>query len=857
MAGAVNAVRERVRRHPRRAWFAAAVVLVLVATGLVVVVRSWAGAGSEFTVVENAHLNASRDLGMEEVVTAGFHEDALVILGKTTGTGLRVAVVEADTAEIRWVRDSGMRIGDDAVLDGNEQSVPTNPTKTLERPVITGSGDDWSVVVGYAVTEDGVPDDQLHLDTADVQERGVAALSGADGSVNFKQETPGFPRPLDADEDTVLVGAKHSEDAANAGDVTSVALDSSDDGAVRWEHEGDWVHTLAGDTALGESAPADWEPGADATNEEHQVFALETKTGQPAWDTSDDFAGSSVRAATDGRAVLDVDDGSATPNRNPIIDTATGAELSAPDDGLSGYAECATGTGGMLACVGLDETVEVMTVAPGEDEARVSTADMEFDSAASASAHMNSVAEGRVHFTLSSNEDDSGSERNSVAVDREGALLADDLPAAVGDTAGNNAVLDRGQPGDPWELTAHRSADDGAEPPAGPSSAPEVEPLAVSEEPLWGISVGEVGTAPPPPSTNALDLEGLSAVHLAGDTLVYAGETDDGYRVVAVDPATGEERWSEDRESPDGYRYTETGVPPISTGEDDDVLLIPDGPETDHDSVTAFSVSDGSVLWEEEVGSGDGSTRLAGGDDAVAAVSDHDREDGTTVAVRTELRDVADGSILHTKENVEPAGLGGGVVVGREHDVPFEPSDPADDVLGFDPDSGEEQWRLGDRYEQPKVLSVDDASVVLAHARGTAVLDPATGEEIGAAATRVTECFGTAEPLLACHVGDRMSGEVFPATVEVADGDAHVRMLPGLTGHTAHPGLGQWMPVTSEVAEADSQDRYQLRDAQGRQVTDGLAGWVAEVDDDHAVLVDGALGERSIEGVTVTVHERQ
>src|SRR5690606_32560919 len=131
--------------------------------------------------------------------------------------------------------------------------------------------------------------------------------------------------------------------------------------------------------------------------------------------------------------------------------------------------------------------------------------------------------------------------------------------------------------------------------------------------------------------------------------------------------------------------------------------------------------------------------------------------DSSVTAARTEVREADSGRLVHTEEDAEAAGIGGGVLVVERRTPPYDPAPagpPADDVAGVDPRTVEERWSLDGRYERPRVAAVaGDRAVLVEHGGGTAVLDPATGEEIAATATRADRCSGTAEPLLVCRAG--------------------------------------------------------------------------------------------------------
>ncbi|WP_026120469.1 outer membrane protein assembly factor BamB family protein [Nocardiopsis potens] len=868
MAGSAKRAGEVLRRHPRRSAAAAAVVALALAAGLgAVLLRPGGAGGPALSVSPQAYLDTAGDLGMDEVLAVGFRGDSAVVMGTFLHGRLRLAVVDAESGEPRWVRDTGTLIDAGAVLGGAE-SVEPLAFGEVSAPVLTGEGDDWSVVVPYAVTgRKGDVDDTALLDA---EERGVAALSGSDGAVRWKRETPGVPRVLDGAGGTVLVGAKASADPAEAGEVTSMALDAEDGGAVLWEHEGDWVHRLAGDTALGESAPGDWEPGADATTEGHRVFALDARTGRAKWDLDGVFSESGVEDATEGWAVLyGVPREDGAPARTAVVRTGSGEEARSPRGHLgTGLPTCAAGEDARLVCVqDAYGSFELIALAPGGSGAERSTEAAGLEPGDADGLRVHAVSGGRIHLTAP--PPDGEEERRSFVIDRSGAVLAEDLPGEVVAAAPDRIAVAPDPSDGTGRIAFHRTAEGDAPPPPGPSPAPAAEPMPFEPAPRLGLST--FGAAAPDGTDVDAGLHRIHGAVLAGGSLVYAGEDDDGILVSALDPDTGEERWTlggGDGPGAIGALGADSRRLAVAGG-DGGVLLVPHGLDGGRSGVSAVSAGDGEVLWTEPLGGGaDFLDRLFGSEEDLFAVGRTDYGDSSVTAARTEVREVGSGRLVHTEEDAEAAGIGGGALVVERRTPPYGSGPdrgPAEEVAGVDPRTGEERWSLDGRYERPRVVEVaGDRAVVVEHGGGTAVLDPATGEEIASSATRADRCSGTAEPLLVCRAGAAGSGGdgTLPVVVEAGGAEASIRPLPGLPGPKDLAGAERWMfarDADAPLGEAPGmpgEGPYRMFDAHGRPLLDGLPGRAISADDEHVVLLDGELGELSTAGARITVHRR-
>lgn len=862
-------------------WVGVVLAVVVAVAASIVALKVFEDApANSVAVSDTAQWNSKRQLGMEEAVGTELRGDSAVVLGSgIDGLGTRLAVTDADNGTPRWVLDEGMRIDATAYMD--EVGFPArNDTGSTAPPVVTGSGDDWSVIVGYSVPKH---DDARGFDPSidDVKERGVAALSGSDGHVQWKKEIPGIPRPLAADGGTVLVGATESKDGPDHGQVTSYALDTNDKGRELWKHKGDWVYALAGGTALGaKGTPDDWAPGDDSTEEGHSLFALNAETGSRKWDLTGRYEESALQGAVDGRAVVRVgeqEEGSSyTDTRGIVIDTETGRKAEEFDDleGNYGYFDCETDGRGLLACLDLGDPF-LVTIRAGKRDKSV-RAEVEGFGEDPESLELDAVDHGRIYLSgteESEDEESDGSEEGTkrfAAVDRTGATLTDALPGPVAAASARHVAVRTGQQGDQSTVYVHRGAE-GAEPPAAePPAKPTLDPMPIGDKPLWGLAAGD--ERPPGEEFKDVGLNSLSNVELAADTLLYSGETDDATRFAALDPETGKQRWKieGDRGLGGGAEISEYSTSEIG-GEDDELLLL-EYAEEGGGGVAAVAMKDGEVRWKQPDTPGDQTfSHLRSADEKTFTLDVSTDEGDRTVEQQTEVYDLKSRRKLQTKKGTDPLALVDGTVIAERYELPVKDiyeADPAD-VVAFDARSGKEKWTLGDRYTDPRMSRLPgEAVLLLAHAHGTAVLDPSTGEELGSTPVQLQHCSGSAEPLLVCTVGetDYPSEAPFPATVEVDGERATIRMLPGLSGHTRYQGLQKWLFATypSTDTEPGQQQSWgghpgpnQMLDAQGRPVAGGLPGEAIAADDRHVVLSDEGLGDESRQGITLTVHRRE
>ncbi|PSK88936.1 putative pyrroloquinoline-quinone binding quinoprotein [Murinocardiopsis flavida] len=855
-------------------WVGAVLAVAVVVAASIVALKVFAPAPEGAVAVgDTAQWSAKRQLGMAEVVGTELRGDSAVLVGSgADDLGTRLAVTDADSGALRWVFDSGMRIDSTAYLD--EVGFPArHDTGGTAPPIIAESGGDWSVIVGYSVP---AKDDQGDFDPTldDVRERGIAALSVSDGTVQWKKKLPGHPRPLAADGGKVLVGATKSKDGTDKGPVTSYALDARREGRELWKHEGDWVYALAGDTALGEkSGPEYWEPGVDSVREGHALFALNAATGKRKWDLDGRYDGSALQGAVDGKAVVQVgskEEGrSYTDTRGIVIDTETGRKAEGFGDleTDAGFFDCATDGRGLLACLDLGEPFLVTIRAGKRDKSmRAEVAGFGDDPE---EVDLEAVGQGRIYLSGAEEGDGEEPKTRYTAVDRSGAELGDGFSGPVVAASKRHVAVRTGPEGGGGTVRVHRVAEGTEPPPAERPGRPEQPPLPVAKRPLWGLATGD--EQPPAGKLKDVDLDRLYSVEMAAGQLLYSGETDNGTRFAALDPATGKQHWKieGDRGLGGGAEISEFSGRELA-GKDDELLLV-EYSDGDSGGIAAVSVKDGDVRWKRPDAPGQRTfSHLATADETTFTVEVSTNEGDRTVEQRTEVYDLKTRRKLRTVAGTDPATQFDGTVVAERYDLPAKDlyrADPAD-IVAFDARSGKEKWALGDRYTDPRISrTAGGSALVLAHADGTAVLDPATGKELDGTPARLHNCSGSADPLLVCGVGeDESPNEApFPATVEVADGRATIRLLPALSGHSQYRGFQEWAFAQYPRYEPEPGGAktwgghpgpFQMLDARGRPVGGGLPGAAIAADDDHVVLLAGRLGDWAGQDATLTVHRR-
>ncbi|ADD41328.1 PQQ-binding-like beta-propeller repeat protein [Stackebrandtia nassauensis] len=302
---------------------------VLVAAG--VVVAGCSGGPEESPIrFENPPLWTHKDVNLDSVEGAALRGDAAILIGEW-GNDARLVVADVATGDTRWSIAGEQELpGGDGLLITD--AVPSPFGGVDKAPVIIDDGGDWAVVVAYNKfdedNEDHRPDEQ-----------GVAALSGADGSMLWsapllkrgdtdEAETPRV-YPITADGDTVL--------AATSGGAQAFALDAAT-GDKRWQQDKVWPHAVTDGVVVGqESLDREYPPWHGDSPRGGDVRAWDIESGEQKWKVKDKDKGDGLGHAMVANASMtlvsmtdsDVD----TDDHVEVRDTRTGKKLATLDDG--------------------------------------------------------------------------------------------------------------------------------------------------------------------------------------------------------------------------------------------------------------------------------------------------------------------------------------------------------------------------------------------------------------------------------------------------------------------------------------------------------------------------------------------
>lgn len=730
----------------------------------------------------------SADLGLKEVIGADLRGDKAIVVGTLARSfEKRLVVVDADTGKPYWFEDLG-----DGTNVGYHGSVGVSG-----RPLVVGSGDDWSVLVPQGDGE-------------------IVALSGKDGSRQWKAKLPtedGRLSMLSTDGRRALVGVKSND----SHQVTTYALDA-DDGRELWRHAGDWVYAFAGGTVLGQrTRDASWTDGDLDVEDSGSVFALDADTGKEQWDLNDRYHRSVLERAVDGSAVIRVQRTSGATDRGIVVGTGTGRKKHVLK---KGFQDCASDGRELLACVPLDSH-RLLTIRAGHRDQPVRS------ERTVPCGQVDAVVADRVYVSTSGTK--------SRAVDRAGNTLEKGFPGkAVAVAGGHAAFLISGEGVGNDRLVVHRVAS-GDERPTAPETSPgkpRVKPLSYHENPLWATVMAEEGDRTADPARNIEDsgLETLDSIELVGDTVLYSGATDDAedFRFVAADAATGKRRWWVGSTKGLGGGDVPSRFASYQlAGKNNRLLLVPYGTkDSDDGGVAAISMRDGKVLWKVPV-AGDEEPFVAGADEKhfVLGIAD-----GAKTPEKTVVYGVESHREVITRRGMYPAVLVDDTVLaeGRQG------------AVAFDPASGEQKWRMRG-YQDTDVPYAADGVAVVSHRHGSIVVDPATGQRFGRSHLPVDRCDGSGS-LVACDGGG------FPVTFALRDHT--VRELMSLQGLRDFRVSGKRFFATSDGWNGTKE--YRAIDALGRRVGATVPGIPAAIDDRYVVLVDGAF----VSAARVTVHRR-
>lgn len=783
-----------------------------------------------------------RKLGMERVAGVELLGDVALVAGDVPSAGARLAAVDLRTGEPRWTVDTGypLRGGEGAVAHEGPGYKAELLRGVTGKPVVYGPGNDWTAVVQYTKGVQGRE-----------TEMGVAALSGKDGSVRWKHalvrprsgeegddDREKKMRLLAADTRVVLT----SVESRDGGDPKTIALDPAT-GRELWENADGWGFRIAGTVVLGETlgsrAPSDF----DERRKNAGVFALDLRSGRKLWDLGGRFEGSHLEAAAGGTAAVQVSE--RVPGRTysddhaVLVDTATGraTKVSAKtDDGDTDddlYA-CADDGATLIACSGLYG--RLVTIRTGGDGKPVATGKQPFGE--KTMAHVVTVWKDRIFVRGSGGE---GRPGRYAVVDRAANRLGAGPPgeaAAVSERAAAFRVERAGSSSSTPDGIVMRTAAVGAEPSEPTASAgPTVRPPRIDAAPLWTAGAGRTPARQPLKDTG---LSALIGTELAGDVLVYTGrerEEDHLTRQVVADARTGKVRWSvrEGASLGGGIKADFVGVPHIVGKGGDRLSLVGyEAPGNEH-GIAALSLTDGRVRWRKQVLTGDGYVLLDTADDETFAVhvSSGEQDEMAVYATGSQRE-------LWRERDVEAESAGGGLVLAAKTAQGENWSVKHLDVIAYGAADGKRRWNLAGRYADPELLyDGGGKTVVVGTAEGGAVLDRATGRELGRTGAPLVRCDGGTDELIVCQAGDGAGldpGER-AVTIRTSGGMTTIHDLLETGTLTRYGASGSWFFAVRPPAGQGGRAQYLVLDGDGRRIAADLPGRPADIGGGYAVLM--------------------
>ena len=818
---------------------------------------------------EGARLGLQGEKGVEV-------RGAFVTVGDAKG---RLAVVDAETGLPHWTLRPGAALpgGGGAVYGVDRSDVKEGGALGFAgRPVLAGTGDDWSVLVPYRV---GEPRD-------DRWEQGVAALSGKDGRVRWKRplvrptEPAAGPgrrgvelRVMAADERAVLAVAQ----PGLGDDVVTFALDAAD-GRERWRVPGLYGVRFAGGVVLAEryGSRGDEPPGFTGVYRygkrrssltEASLLGLDAASGRTRWELRSPSR-SWLVTSTPTHAIVQTGSSSFA-----LVDTATGRVRHRLSRWLEG---CADDGAGLIACATSEDKLVTIRVAGGSGVPRI-TEDPVLDGEILGDVSVDAVHGDRI-FVSGENENDAVI---AAMVDRAGNRLGATVPYAVAAVTDRYAAIrvpmqtgtTRASSDDRLGLAFHRVAPGSVPPPGpGPSGAPRQRPLALEARPLWAGRAGSASAAGTGPD---LRVGGLERMSVLDGTIVYSGRDvgdSSGWRLGAVDAENGRERWSvsEGTPLPQGLRpaadFAVTGRPDRGA-----LVVVPyrnePGPVASpkgRTGVMALAPDSGKVRWRTGFSVTDGDPSAVVASDAVVAVgtgyrTESFRPDSSILTVL----DARTGRKRWSKPFHDPVGVAGTTVVARRK---------GGSVVGLDAATGRQRWS---RAGVEPLHVAGRTAVIVRSAAGAAVLDPSTGRELARTGAPLERCQG-GERLVACRalagskVG-RMEGDPtyrpgaegervpYAVAVRLAPGSATVTALPWTapTGFTAHEErLFVTWKETAYGSRSMARGEFLTADGEGRVVSDDLPGLPYAVGSRYVVVLDGGGFDTPVTKGSFAVYRR-
>ncbi|WP_433473787.1 PQQ-binding-like beta-propeller repeat protein [Spirillospora sp. CA-142024] len=841
--------------RPRLLWGGALLAILLV---VVVAVKACGGTGEEAlpdgekqpapVAFGEKPLWDERKPGMERVAGVELLGDVAVVAGDVRLGGARLAVVDSRTGAPRWVVDAGypLKGGKGATAHPGPGYKAEQLRGVTGKPVVYGQGSDWTVLVQYTKGGQGRK-----------TETGVAALSGKDGSVRWKQALIRPRSGDDGDEDRdkkvrllaadgrVLLTSVESKDGL---DPKTIALDPAT-GRKLWENADGWAYRVSGDVVLGETrggeAPSTWGEQRRDTD----VFALDVRTGQRRWTLDGRFDASHLQAVAGRTAAVTVRETAPgrtyADERTVLADVATGKVVKGPrESGTSDLYGCADDGATLIACSGLSG--RLVTIRTGGRGRLVAAKKQPFGDTM---ASVVMVWKDRIFIEGSSS--DGKPERHAV-VDRAANRLGSGPPGeivAMSEGAAAFRVRRAGSTSSTPDGIVMRAAAAGAEPSEPtPPARPTLRPPRIDAAPLWTAGAGPAPARPPVKDTG---LGSVISTEQAGDVLVYTGrerKDDHVTRQVVADVRTGEVRWSVRKGGSlgDGVKADFVGVPHIvGKGAEALSLVGYEGPGNEY-GIAALSLKDGRLRWKKQVLSGDGYVLLEEADDDTFTVqASHGAQDEMVVYATGSRRE------LWRKRGVETASIGGGLVLATKTDQGDDWTVKHLDLIAYGASDGKRRWNLAGRYRDPRLLHDEGGkTVVIGTAEGGVVLDRATGRELAGTSAPLVRCDGDTDELIVCQAGAATGLDPGRRAVTIRTGGGVTKIHDLLeTGTlTRYGAIGAWFFAVREPAVQGGAAQYLALDGEGRQIAANLPGRPVGIEGGYAVLmpfdqVRDALGE--------------
>lgn len=366
-----------------------------------------------------------KNVELDSVIGASLRGDAVILAGERDNQ-VRLVVADAESGAVRW------SIAQNQVLPGGENlrvaaGYPNPFTGTGDAPVLAGD-DDWSVVVSYSRFEadSGIGDDPAEL--------GIAALSGADGSLEWarplaepiedeeKRSTQQGVLPVAANADTVI--------ASTAVGPRAFAVDAAS-GEKRWDREGVWPHSVTHGVVLGQDAAGDepppWESGGDNAG---AVYGWDAESGKEKWKTGGAEKRLELEIATEAVAVASIPGERA----GQVIDVETGAKLAELDAWVDNCVADTTDPD-RLACS--EDAIYVVTASDGEATIAENTVTDDRDG-----FRVTGMYDGRIFVEA---DEGNSTYKGGYVIDTDAEFLAGDVPGRPAAMSKEYALFLRGE----------------------------------------------------------------------------------------------------------------------------------------------------------------------------------------------------------------------------------------------------------------------------------------------------------------------------------------------------------------------------------------------------------------------------